>query len=244
MLSADLYEQLLDGAWVSIQVTLLALAWGTAVAVVLGVARLTVRNRLVHAAIRVYVEVLRGVSAIILLFWCYYALPPFLDINLESFQAAVLALGLNLSAYGTEIVRGAVQSVPQGQTEAAIAVNLSPLRRIWSVTLPQAAVTVLPPYGNLSIEILKASALVSLLPQLDDLMTTANTMRTNRVAETEDIFLAVLILYFVFAQIGNGLVRLCEWYFSRGLHLDRPNGRESATRRLAGLTGALRIGRR
>src|SRR3546814_16535192 len=77
-------------------------------------------------------------------------------------QAGVLALGLNLSAYGAEIVRGAVQAVPRGQTEAALAINLSGWQRLWSIVLPQAMVAVLPPYGNLLIEILKSSALVSL----------------------------------------------------------------------------------
>lgn len=213
-LDADLWQRLLDGAWVSVQVTLLALVWGTVVAVVLGVASLSFHNIIVQGAIRVYVEVLRGVSAVILLFWCFYTLPLF-GVTLGPMQAGVLAMGLNLSAYGTEIVRGAVQAVPKGQTEAAIAVNLSPLRRIWSIILPQAARTILPPYGNLTIEVLKASALVSLIG-LVDLTNTAQNIRRLREAPSENVFLAVLILYFAMSLIATGLFRLAERYYGRG----------------------------
>lgn len=234
MLSADLYDRLLDGAWVSVQVTAFSLAWGSVVAVVFGVARLTVTNRLIQGAIRAYVEVLRGASAIVLLFWAYFALPLF-GLEFDAFPAAVLALGLNLSAYGTEIVRGAVQAVPKGQTEASVAVHLSPLRRIWSIILPQAAITVIPPYGNLTIEILKASALVSLLPGVNDLMNTAQNMRRTREAPTEDLLLSVLIIYFGLALVATLFFRVLEWYFSRGLDIRRTGKQGALATKLSAL---------
>jgi polar amino acid transport system permease protein len=217
-LNIDLLRALFDTATVTVQVTGLAVAWGTVVAVVLGVVSLS-PNPLVRAVVRVYVEVLRGVSAIILLLWCFFALPLF-GIFLEPIQAGVLALGLNLSAYGAEIVRGAVQAVPKGQTEAAIAVNLSPLRRIWSVILPQSAITMIPPYGNLLIEVLKASSLVSLIG-IHEIMYEANTLRRLREYPEQDIFTAVLIVYFVLSLGITVVVRLVERYFSRGLDIQR-----------------------
>lgn len=221
MLSTDIWDALLDGAWITIQVTGLATAWGTVVAVVLGVASLS-RIRPLRWFIRVYVEVLRGVSAIILLFWVFSALPRF-GPSLSLLQAGVLALGLNLSAYGTEIVRGAVQAVPRGQTEAAIAINLSTLRRIWSVTLPQAAITILPPYGSLLIEVMKASALVSLIG-LSDIMFEANSLRRQPGSDTASIFIAALILYYGISQGITSVVRLLERRFGRGLDIGRMSG--------------------
>ena len=215
MLDGDVLRNLLDGARVTVTVTALAVAWGTVVAVTFGVASLS-PNRAVRAAIRVYVEVLRGVSAIILLFWVFYALPPLTGIFLSPMQAGVLALGLNLSAYGTEIVRGAVQAVPRGQREAAIAVNLTPWQRTWSIVLPQAVVTILPPYGNLVIEVLKASALVSLIT-LSDIMREAQVMRTQPGADDLSIFTGVLLLYFAISLAITGGVRLLERRFGRGL---------------------------
>lgn len=226
MLSADLFQRLLEGAQTSVSVTLLAVAWGTVVAVVLGVVSLS-PNIVIRGIVRTYVEVFRGVSAVILLFWCYFALPQLPDVGpvklsvfLTPMQAGVLALGLNLSAYGTEIFRGAVQSVPKGQTEAAIAVNLSPMRRIWSIILPQSAIVVLPPYGNLLIEVFKASALVSLIG-LVDITREATLMREQRLADSVEIFTSVLLLYFAISLLITGVIRLLERYFSRGLDIRR-----------------------
>lgn len=218
MLSWDQYRALLDGAQVTLQVTALAVAWGTVVAVAMGVAGLS-RHVAVRAVVRTYVEVLRGVSAIILIIWTYYALP-LLGLGLTAMQAGVLALGLNLSAYGAEIVRGAVQAVPRGQHEAAIAVNLSGRQRLWSVVLPQAMVGMLPPYGNLLIEIMKSSALVSLI-SLSDLTREAQNLRLARAAASVDVFLATLVIYFAISLGITAVVRLLERRFGRGLDTGR-----------------------
>jgi len=221
MLTADQYRALLDGAQVTLQVTALAVVWGTLVAVAFGVASLSSVAPL-RWAVRVYVEVFRGVSAIILIFWVYYALP-LIGVDLTALQAGVLALGLNLSAYGTEIVRGAVQAVPRGQSEAAIAINLSGRDRLWSVVLPQAVITMLPPYGSLLIEVMKASALVSLI-SLSDIVREAQNMRQLRAADSVDIFTAVLVLYFAISLGITGIVRLLERRFARGIDLSRMGG--------------------
>lgn len=225
MLSADSFRVLLEGAQLTVHVTALAVAWGTVVAIALGVASLSA-PRPVRWLVRGYVEVVRGVSAIILLVWVYYALP-LLGVELSAMQAAVLALGLNLSAYGAEIVRGAVQAVPKGQTEAAIAIDLSPAQRLWSIVLPQALVGMLPPYGNLLIEVMKASSLVSLI-SLADLTREAQNLRQLRAADTVDIFVAVLIIYFAISLGITGIVRLLERRFGRGLETGRLAGRVGA----------------
>jgi polar amino acid transport system permease protein len=214
MLSGEHLRLLLEGARVTLEVTALAVAWGTLAAVLLGIASLS-PLRVVRALVRVYVEVLRGVSAIILIIWIYYALPLF-GVELSAMQAGVLALGLNLSAYGTEIVRGAIQAIPAGQTEAAIAINLSARQRTWSVILPQAMVAMLPPYGNLLIEVMKASALVSLI-SLRDLLQQAQNLRQLRVADSVVIFGTTLVMYFVIGLAITLVIRLLERRFGRGL---------------------------
>lgn len=216
MLDAEQYRLLLEGTAITLQVTGLAVLWGTVAAVLLGVAGRS-RSRLLRAAVRTYVEVIRGVSAIILLFWVYYALP-LLGVELEALHAGVLALGLNLSAYGAEIVRAALQAVSRGQTEAAIAVQLTTRQRLWSVILPQAAITMLPPYGNLVIEVMKASSLVSLI-SLSDLTREAQNLRQLRAADSVDIFAAVLVIYFAISLGITALVRLLERRFARGMDL-------------------------
>jgi polar amino acid transport system permease protein len=215
VLSTGQLQQLLSGAWITIQVTGFAAVLGTLIAVIGGVSSLS-RSRPLRWFTRVYVELFRGVSAIILLFFIFFTLPQLLGIFLSPLQAGVLALGTNMGAYGTEIARGAIQAIPKGQTEAAIAINLSPFQRLRHVVLPQAAVVMLPPFGNLLIEVMKASALVSLIA-LSDLTERAQNLRTLRGASSLAIFTTVLVMYFLISAAITLGVRALERRFGRGL---------------------------
>ncbi|HEV2070259.1 MAG TPA: ectoine/hydroxyectoine ABC transporter permease subunit EhuC [Acidimicrobiales bacterium] len=215
MLSSGQLQQLLTGAWTTIQVTAYSAVIGTLLALVGGVSSLS-GSRLLRWFTRVYVELFRGVSAIILLFWVYFTLPQLFGIFLTPLQAGMLALGTNMGAYGSEIARGAIQAIPKGQTEAAIAINLSPFRRLRHVVLPQAIVLMLPPFGNLLIEVMKASALVSLI-DLSDLTERAQNLRTLRAAASLEIFTAVLVMYFLISLSITLGVRMLERRFGRGL---------------------------
>jgi polar amino acid transport system permease protein len=215
VLSSDQLQQLLSGAWITIQVTAYSAVIGTVIALVGGVSSLAA-SRILRWFTRVYVEVFRGVSAIILLFWIYFTLPQLFGIFLTPLQAGMLALGTNMGAYGTEIARGAIQAIPKGQTEAAIAINLSPSQRLRHVVLPQAAVVMLPPFGNLLIEVMKASALVSLI-DLSDLTERAQNLRTLRAAGSLEIFTTVLVIYFLISAAITLGVRLLEHRFGRGI---------------------------
>jgi polar amino acid transport system permease protein len=128
--------------------------------------------------------------------------------------AGILALGLNMGAYGAEVVRGAIQAVPKGQTEATIALNMTPGQRLRHVILPQAIPIILPPYGNLTIEILKGTALVSLIT-LSDLAFEAQKIRINVTlsddpVSTPILYLNVLVIYLILAQIVAYLFRIAE----------------------------------
>lgn len=224
LLSADSWEFLLEGARVTVQVTFLAVIVGTVIGVLGGVAS-TSRFRLLRWFTRVYVEVFRGASALVLLFWAFFSLPELFQISISPMEAGVLALGTNMGAYCSELARGAIQAVGRGQTEAAIAVNLSAYQRVRHVILPQAVITMLPPYGNLLIEVLKASALVSLIA-LNDVMRQAQILRNNRVDSTVDIYLGALIIYFVIAAAITLMIRFAELRFSRGMDVGRAARRE------------------
>jgi polar amino acid transport system permease protein len=217
VLTSGQLQQLLSGAWITIQVTAYSAVLGTLIALVGGVASLS-GSRFLRWFTRAYVELFRGVSAIILLFWVYFTLPQLFGIFLSPLQAGLLALGTNMGAYGSEIARGAIQAIPRGQSEAAIAVNLSPFQRLRHVVLPQAVVLMLPPFGNLLIEVMKASALVSLI-DLDDLTERAQNLRTLRAAGSLEIFATVLVLYFLISAAITVGVRVLERRFGRGLNV-------------------------
>jgi polar amino acid transport system permease protein len=202
-----LIHQLLDGAAVTAKITGLAIIVALVMALIAGVARLS-RRRAVRFVAGVYVEVFRGTSVLVQMFWFFFALPAF-----------VFALGLNVGAYGAEIVRGAVQAVPRGQTEAAIALNMRPSLRMRRVILPQALVAMLPPFGNLMIELLKGTALVSLIT-LSDLTFQAQVLRSS-TGKTVEVFSLTLLLYFLMASIITIVVRLIERRVSFGLDIGR-----------------------
>lgn len=217
-LNANQYARLWEGTMVTLQVLGWAMLLGTVMALIMGVARLS-PVRMVRGAALVYIEFARGISAIILLFILFFAFPIVVGMRgMSPMVAGVLALGLNMGAYGAEIVRGAIQAIPKGQTEAAIALNLTNRQRLRHVVLPQALAIILPPYGNLSIEILKGTALVSLIT-LSELAFEAQKIRVNSPMipdspSTAVLYFNVLLIYFVIAQILALAFRRAERWVS------------------------------
>jgi polar amino acid transport system permease protein len=209
----DLLPPLLDGTWVTVQVFAGATVFAVAAALVAGLARSSSRWPLRWAA-AVYVEVFRGTSALVQLFWFYFVLPQF-GIFLSRMTVGIVVLGLNYGAYGAEIVRGAVRAVPRGQREAAIALNMPPVLRMRRIILPQALVRMLPQWGNIEIELLKNSALVQFIG-IADLAWQGKVLAASTLEVTQ-IFTVTLILYFGLALIVTGVVRLLERWLGRGL---------------------------
>lgn len=193
----DLLPTLLRGLSTTITLTFWGALLALVVAVLTGVMRSS-QNALLRGITGAYVEVFRGTSILVQLFWIFFVLPlPPFNIRVTAFQAGVLALGLNVGAYGAEVVRGAIRAIPRGQVEAAIALNMSRGLMMRRVILPQALVRILPPFGNLLIELLKATALVSLIT-LSDVTFQAGTLRQSvgRITET---YVLLLVIYFLIA---------------------------------------------
>ncbi len=203
---AEFLPFLASGAYVTLGVTGASLLIGLPLAFVGGLGRLS-PNVAVRWAVGLYIEFFRGTSAIVQLFWVFFVLPLF-GIGLEPFTAAVIALGLNVGAYGSEVVRAGIQSVPQGQTNAAIALNMTPFQRRFRIVLPQALPLMLPPFGNILIELLKGTSLVSLIT-LHDITFNAQLIRLA-TGRTVLIFSVVLVMYFVLARAITTGVRLME----------------------------------
>lgn len=169
--------------------TLLALV----LAFLVGILR-TTRWKILNAILTIYVEVFRGSSVLVQLFWIYFVFP-FFNIKLSAYVTAVLAIGLNYGAYGSEVVRSAIRSVPKTQLEACAALNMNGFLRMRRVVLPQAIVVMMPSFGNLQIELIKATSLVSMVTLSD--LTYYATVLNNRTMQTTTIYLALLIIYYL-----------------------------------------------
>src|SRR5690606_35982071 len=109
--------RLLGGTWVTIQQTVLAAVLAVAIALFFGLLKLS-PSQVLRAIATTYIEIFRGTSLLVQLYWIFFVLPLF-GITIDKFTAGFVAVGLNLGAYGAEVVRGAIQSVPRGQWEAA-----------------------------------------------------------------------------------------------------------------------------
>lgn len=210
---------LLEGLWTTVVVTVAGSALALVIAAALGIAR-TARAAWLRWPAGFLVEVFRGTSLLVLMFWLFFALP-FLGVEFPPFAAGILALGLNGGAYAAEVVRGAIKTRPRGQSEAAVALGLSPTVTLWRVLVPQAIPAMLPSLGNVLVDMLKASSLVSLVT-ITDLTFRAQVVRAA-TGETTVIFGLVLLMYYVLALACGWLVRWLE----RRFDVTRPVGRGS-----------------
>ncbi len=208
---------ILEGAWVTLQLTLVGCALALVVAFAAGLARISPWwwARWLATA---YIEFFRGTSIFVQLFWAYFVLP-LLGVPLSPVQAGVLALGLNVGAYAAEVVRGAVLAVPREQYEACTALNLTGWQRLRHVVLPQAFVLMLPTFGNNAIELLKGTAVVSLI-SLSDMTFQAQVVRAQ-TGNTAVPFLTILLLYFLMATVISWSIRGLERRLSAGLDVTK-----------------------
>lgn len=205
-MTGALWGLFFEGLWITIQLMVYSAALAAAVAFGIGLAR-TSRFWIVRFLSGVYVEFFRGTSALVLMFWLFFALP-LLGWQLVGIWAGTLALGLSYGAYGSEIVRGAVQAVAPAQREAAIALSFTPWQRLTKVILPQAVPEMMPPFNNLLIELLKGTALASLL-SIGELTFQAKLARLS-TGQSAQIYGIILVLYFVVAFVLTRIMRVLE----------------------------------
>jgi len=211
--SREFLPGLLAGTWVTIRITVLGAILAVVCAVVAAIAKLYGMMPLRWLAV-VYIETFRGTSALVQLFWLFYVLPDF-GITMEPMTAAVVALGLNVGAYGAEVVRGAIQAVPRGQWEATTALNMTRVAALRRIILPQAFVAMIPPWGNLFIELMKATSLVSFIT-ITDLTFWAQQMNQTTL-RTVEVFTLALLMYLCVSLVITYVVRTVERRAGSGL---------------------------
>lgn len=202
--------RIVDGTLVTLVQFLCATFVAVVSAIALGLMKLS-PNRVLRAVVTIYIEFFRGTSLLVQLFWIFFVLPLF-GITLDPFSAGFLAVGLNAGAYGAELVRGAILAVPRGQWEAAIALNMTGAQRMRRIILPQAVAIMLPPWGNLIIEVLKGTALVALI-SVTDLMFEVRQINISTFLSVQ-AFGTALVIYYVFVRF---MVTPFMRYFERSM---------------------------
>lgn len=226
-MTSGLWELVLKGVWTTVQLLVFSALLAGAVSFAVGVAR-THRLWIVRFLAGFYTEVFRGTSALVMIFWVFFVLPVAFGWQLVPLWAGTLALGLTYGAYGSEIVRGALNAVDPAQREGAIALSLTPWQRLRLVLLPQAVPETIPSFCNLLIELLKGTALVSVMG-MGDLTFSANLVRLA-LQQSAEIYTYVLLIYFAIAFVLTRLMRSLEKRLKTGVGKDA--GTESAAREL------------
>jgi len=207
-------SRFVHGTLFTVEQTVLATVLAVTIALVMALMKMSPLFVIRYPAIA-FIEVFRGTSLLVQLYWIFFVLPLF-GLSLDKFTAGFLAVGMNLGAYGAELVRGGIQSVPQGQYEAAIALNLPPVARFRRIIFPQALLIMLPPWGNLLIELLKGTALVSLI-SVSDLMFEAKQINASTFLSAQAFGTALVIYYVLGRLIISPAMRGLENRLSRKL---------------------------
>ena len=207
----DSLPQLLRGLVVTLEIGVASILCGLAGGLFLAVARLYTPP-FFQFLIRIYVDIFRSIPLLVLLIIVNYALP-FIGIRLSPFLSAVTALSLVSAAYTAEIFRAGIEAIPYGQFEASAALGLSNRHMMVDVILPQAIRIVIPPLTNNCINVLKDTALASVVA-MPDLLKQATQAQSLAANPTPLIGAAILYVMLLWPMVI--VVARLEKHFSRG----------------------------
>lgn len=190
---------LMQGLWITLQLGLASIVAGLALGLGLAMVRLYAAAPL-RVLARVYIDIFRSIPLLVLLIVVYYALP-FVGLRLSPFVSAMSALTLVSGAYTAEIFRAGIEAIPKGQFEASAALGLSPAQTMLDVILPQAVRIVIPPLTNNSINVVKDTALASVVA-MPDLLKQATQAQALAANPTPLIVAAVIYVAFLWPLVA------------------------------------------
>ncbi|MGG0288583.1 amino acid ABC transporter permease [Peribacillus butanolivorans] len=184
---------LLKGAYYTLLITIISMFFGSIIAVIVAVARLK-GNKFIRWIARAYVSIIRGTPTLVQIIIVYYGLADY-GLNLQPLTAAYIALSISIGAYLSETLRGAIQSIPKGQYEAAYASGMSPYQTMRRIIFPQAIRVAIPPAGNTFIGMLKETSLVSVIT-VTELLRSAQLLIAQYYVYMP-FYLAIALMYWI-----------------------------------------------
>ncbi|MFJ8234219.1 amino acid ABC transporter permease [Ureibacillus sp. NPDC094379] len=205
---------LIEGAWVTLKVSILAIVIGTILGFILCLFKMS-HNPILKTFSSIYIWLFRGLPLLIILFLSYYATP--FNITLTAFAAALFAMSLNAAAYKAEIIRSGMMAIPKGQIEAAEAIGMTPLKIMFRIKIPQTIRLIIPPYINNAVVLLKESAQISVIT-VPDLMLNAQMQYSSTYLPYETLGVAA-ILYLIMTS----LLMLLQSYTEKKLNVSNNN---------------------
>jgi len=202
----EILPRLAEGLVVTIQATLIGMVVALTLGLVLALARRS-RHRLVSWPTGALVEFVRSTPLLVQIYFLFYVLPD-AGLRLSPLATGVLALGLHYAAYCSEVYRAGLESVPKGQWEAAVALNLTRWRTMKDIIIPQAIPPVVPALGNYLVAMFKDTPLLSAITVLEVLQT-AKLIGAETFRYVEPLTL-VGVLFLVLSLLSAALIRWVE----------------------------------
>ncbi|NEU29850.1 amino acid ABC transporter permease [bacterium LRH843] len=190
---------LLKGAWLTIVLCFFATLFGSLLGIIVGIAA-TSPMKIFRILSSVYINLIRGIPLLMLIFTVYFVLP-LLNLGFELSQgaSAILALSIYTGAYMGEIVRGGIQAIDKGQFEAARALGMNYMQMFLQIIFPQAIKFMIPPGIGFVIALVKDSSLVSIIGYVD--LTKAGKVVSNLTLSPIPTYLTVALIYFVICYV-------------------------------------------
>ncbi|WP_432719183.1 amino acid ABC transporter permease [Pectinatus frisingensis] len=201
---------LLEGALITIKITVLSIIIGLAVGLLSGTVRIS-NIKFLRIAAMIYINFMRGTPLLVQLFFIYFALPLLTGLKISPFFSAIFTCGINSGAYIAEIFRAGIQSIDNGQMEAGRSLGLNWTQTMKLVIMPQAFKRVIPPLGNEFIALLKDSSLVSVIGFEE--LTRRGQLIIARTYGSMEIWLSVAIIYLIMTLTISRLVSYMETKF-------------------------------
>ncbi|GAA0613543.1 amino acid ABC transporter permease [Paenochrobactrum glaciei] len=223
-------ETVINGLYVTLGLTVVAMVVGTIIGLVLAVCRLS-KSHIASSGAAIYIWFFRGTPMLVqLIFWYNMAtIFPYITISIPfgptliswetnsiitPLTAAIVGLALNEAAYMAEIIRGGLLSVDPGQSETAQAFGMTRTRALWRIIIPQAMRSIVPPTGNQLISMIKGTSLVSIIA-MNDLLYSVQAVY-NRTFEIIPLLMVAVIWYLIITSILNIGQSFIERYYARG----------------------------
>lgn len=198
------FSRILQGLWTSVWIAGGSLIIGLILGTLLGILR-TLPNKIMRFILRLYLEFFRIVPTIVLLFLFYYILPRTFHINWPASWMAVLAFSLWVAAEFSDIVRGALESVPLVQKESALALGLSRVQLLRYVLLPQAVQLELPATINLATRVIKTTSLLMMISIMDVIAIGQQIIEANNQKYPTAVFWIYGLIFFLYFIIDYPL---------------------------------------
>lgn len=201
------WDILLVGLVNTVKIAAISIVLGVIVGLALAFLKLSTKRHLSLPA-TAFIEFYRNTPPIIHFFWFYYALPVVVDISLDPFVAAVLALSTQSGAFYAEVFRGGIVSIEQGQWEGARALGMSHVQMMRRIILPQALTRMFAPFVERSFELIKTTALASTLAYADILY---QAMLVNsETFRPLEVYTTIALMYVALLVTASALSRVAE----------------------------------